>query len=148
MKELWKKKQTSRPRISTHEEDVLVRYLQANPFQVALNAIERTNFPGSRPTACRRIKNSHLKNYVAAKKLVLSNEHKQGRIIFALNNFLRENWDVVFTVVFQSTSNRHVRLYRSSKTRYNEEFINNFDRSGRFSVNVWAWLGRHGLGVC
>ena len=89
---LKRKKPTDRPRISTHEEDdVLIRYLQANPFQVALNAIERTNFPGSRPTACRRIKNSHLKNYVAAKKLVLSNKHKQGRIIFALNNIFREN---------------------------------------------------------
>lgn len=64
---------------------------------------------------------------------------------------MRENWnEVVFTdeKVFQSTNNGHIRVYRPRRTRFNENFINNSERSGRFSVNVWAWLSYNGLGVC
>ena len=50
--------------------------------------------------------------------------------------------------VFQLTFNRHIRVYKPNKTRNTEEYINNSTRSGRFSVNMWAWLSRDGLGVC
>ena len=149
---LEKKKAAGKTRISTEDQDnALIQYLQDNPFQIARVAIEQTNFPGSRITACRRIKNSALKNCVAAKKIKLTDEHKQARIIFSLNNMVQENWNrVVFTdeKVFQSTFNGHTRVYRPRNTRFDEEYIANYDRSGRFSVNVWAWLSIHGLGVC
>ena len=57
---LDKKKTTSKPRISTHEEnDVLLKHIQANPFKVALNAIEPMNIPKSRPIG--RLKTYTLK---------------------------------------------------------------------------------------
>ena len=62
------------------------KYPRENPFQTAVNAISETNFPSSVPTACRSIKlESELKSCSAAKKYKLSEEKKQGRIIFALN---------------------------------------------------------------
>lgn len=147
-----KKKPPGRPRTTTQEQDNdFVQYLEENPFQIVRAAIQQTNFPASRPTGCRRVKDSHLKNYVAAKKMKLGEEHKQARIIFALNNILRHDWNrVVFTdeKVFQSTVNGHIRVYRPRNTRYTENYISNSERSGRFSVNVWAWVSYHGLGVC
>lgn len=147
-----KEKPPGRPRITTQEEDAaLVNYLRDHPFEVARNAIERTHFSGSRPTAFRRIKESPLGNYVAAKKMILKEEHKQARVLFAINNTLRENWDkVVFSDEknFQSTFNGHVRVYRPRGTRFQESYINNSERSGRFSVNIWAWISYQGLGVC
>ncbi|KAI4465558.1 hypothetical protein MML48_3g00004092 [Holotrichia oblita] len=121
-----KRKPTGRPKII--EDNALVQYLEQNPFHVMRAAIQRTDFPGSRPTACRRIKESSLKNYVATKKMILGNEHKQARIIFALNNILRENWDrVIFTdeKVFQSTNNGQIRVYRPRRTRFNKNFVSN-----------------------
>jgi hypothetical protein len=41
--------------------------------------------PESRPTACRGIKTSDLKNCASARKALLSNECKQSRVVFALN---------------------------------------------------------------
>lgn len=147
-----RKKPTGRPKISTQEQDnALLRYLEDNPFEVARNAIRLTAFPASRSTASRRIKKSHLKNYAAAKKVILGNEHKQARVIFALNNILRENWNsVVYTdeKVFQSCFTGNIRVYRPRGKRFNEEFVHNSEKSGRFSVNVWAWLSFRGLGVC
>ena len=146
------KKPTGRPRATTQEEDnALVHFLEENPFTVAVKAMAETDFPASRSTACRRIKKSPLKNYVAVKKIILRQEHKQARIIFALNNILREDWNrVIFTdeKVFQSSFNGHIRVYRPRGTRFDEKYTNNSERSGRFSVNVWAWLSYQGLGVC
>ncbi|KAI4466914.1 transposable element-related [Holotrichia oblita] len=147
---IGKRKPTGRLKITTEVEDnALVQYLEQNPFHVVRAAIQRTDVPGSRPTACRRIKESPLKNYVATKKMILGNEQKQARIICALNNILRENWDrVIFTdeKVFQSTNNGQIRVYRRRRTRFNENFVNNSERSGRFSVNVCGWLSYYGPG--
>lgn len=80
----------------------------------------------------------------------LTDHHKQGRVIFALNNLLREDWNrVVFTdeKVFQSSYNGQVRVYRPRNSRFDEAYINNYNRSGRFSINSWAWLSSEGLGV-
>lgn len=143
-----------RPKISTiAEDDHVIRYLEENPFKTVRDAIAETNFPGSQPTGCRRIKNSELGNYAAAKKLALSDEDKQSRLLYALNYSHRDRqfWEnVVFTdeKVFKNTNDGHVRVYRPRGTRFNEEYVSPTQRSGRFSVNVWAWFSYHGLGTC
>lgn len=143
-----------RPRITTIAEDNnIIRYLEQNPFKTSRDAIVETNFPGSQPTVCRRIKNSELFNYAAAKKIALSDEDKQSRLLYALNYSHRERhfWEnVVFTdeKVFQNTNDGHVRVYRPQRTRFDERYVSETQRSGRFSVNVWGWFSFHGLGIC
>lgn len=149
-----KKVGTGRRKISNEQQDAaLITFLRENPFEIARTAIIESNFPGSRSTVSRRIKETDLRNRVAAKKVLLSVEKKQARVIFALNNIYRDMgyWNkVIFTdeKIFQSTHNGHIRVYRPSNTRFDERYVSNTDRSGRFSVNVWAWISVHGLGVC
>jgi hypothetical protein len=52
-----KKKPTGRLKVSTAEEDnALLQHLEQNPFHIMRHAAQETNLPGSRVTACRRIK--------------------------------------------------------------------------------------------
>ncbi|KAI4455739.1 hypothetical protein MML48_9g00000314 [Holotrichia oblita] len=114
---VYKRKPTGRRKITTEAEDnALVQYLEQNPFHVMRAAIQRTDFPGSRPTACRRIKESPLQIYLATKKMILGNEHKQPRIIFALNNILRETWDRVILTDEKMPKVKKNRKYTKSYT--------------------------------
>lgn len=151
---LNRKRGTGLSRISTPEQDrLLVQYLRENPFKVVRNAIIETHFPGSRQTANRRVKESELRYRVAAKKIKLSEEHKQTRLLYALNhiNYGPEFWEtVIFSDEknFQSANNKLAHVYRPRNTRFEERYVNNNDRQGRFSINVWAWINYHGNGMC
>lgn len=142
------------PKVSNYNEDAaLIEYLRENPFESARMAKDATDFPGSRSTVCRRIKLSDLQNRVAAKKSILTEENKQARVIFALNYIYRDPafWErVIFTdkKVFKSTNDGHIRVYRPQNSRFNERYVSAGTKSGRFSVNVWAWISYNGMGVC
>ncbi|KAJ8942170.1 hypothetical protein NQ318_002843 [Aromia moschata] len=132
-------------KVSTENEDnALVEFISHNPFETAVKAREETLFPGSLRTTQRRLKQCGLaskKNCVPAYKVFLTEEHKQTRVQFA-NEFLQENefWNnVVFSdeKTFQSSKNGRLQNYTLRTTN-----------SGRFSVNVWAWISVHGPGVC
>jgi hypothetical protein len=98
MKKRWelegtvqRKAGSGRQKISTDVEDTqLINYLRENPFHTARDAIVNANFPESQPTVCRRVKKSHINNYVAAKKIKLTEQNKQSRLLFALNYSLKE----------------------------------------------------------
>jgi transposase len=160
VKKRWQEMRLQRParqgvgRISNENEDnALVEYLQQNPFDTAVKAREETHFPGSLRTAQRRMKQSVLKSYVAARKVFLREEHKQRRMQFA-NEFLNQGnefWNrVVFSdeKTFQSCNNGRLRVYRPRNSRFEEEYTLRSSNSGRFSVNVWAWISVQGPGVC
>ncbi|KAJ8911578.1 hypothetical protein NQ315_016115 [Exocentrus adspersus] len=74
-------------KVSNEQEDnALVEFIHQNPFKTAAKAREETLFPGSVRTAQRRLKQSgrsDLKHCAAARKVFLSNEHKQIRVQFA-----------------------------------------------------------------
>jgi transposase len=107
---------SGRQKISTDVEDTqLINYFRENLFHTARDAIVNTNFPGSQPTVCRRVKKSDINNYVAAKKRKLTEGNKQSRLLFALNYDLQEIqfWEnMVFSdeKMFQSTNDGHVRV--------------------------------------
>jgi hypothetical protein len=90
---------------------------------------------------------------VAAKKIKLTEQNKQSRLLFALNYGLQEIqfWEnMVFSdeKMFQSTNDGHVRVYRPRGTRFDENYVKALERSGRFSINTWAWISYHGLRIC
>ncbi|KAJ8952394.1 hypothetical protein NQ318_014485 [Aromia moschata] len=160
LKKRWQEEQRlQRPirqgigKVSTENEvNALVEFISHNPFETAVKAREETLFPGSLRTTQRRLKQCGFKNCVAAHKVFLTEEHKQRRVQFA-NEFLQENelWNnVVFSdeKTFQSSKNGRLRVYRPRNTRFEENYTLRTTNSGRFSVNVWAWISVHGPGVC
>jgi DNA-binding Lrp family transcriptional regulator len=81
-----------------------------------------------------------------------STEEDQTRVGFALDYILREDnfWEhVIFTdeKVFQSSCSGRLRVYRPRNQRYNEKYVRKIDTSGRFSVNMWAWISANSRGV-
>ncbi|KAL1493849.1 hypothetical protein ABEB36_009535 [Hypothenemus hampei] len=50
--------------------------------------------------------------------------------------------------VFQSSHNGKVKVFRPPQSRFNETYTKKDNSSGRFSVNVWAWISSRGPGVC
>lgn len=49
--------------------------------------------------------------------------------------------------VFQSCNDGHIRVYRPRGQRYNQNFTFDPIKSGRFSVNTWAWISQRGMGM-
>lgn len=146
---------SGRPKLTNEEEDNnLVNILRNEPFKTAVTAKMESNFPGCIRTAQRRIKEvSELRCHPAAKKPYLSEPNKEQRVGFALEYYLKPLgfWDsVIFTdeKVFQSCYNGRIRVYRPSKTRFDEKFTQKDRSSGRFSVNVWGWISSEGIGAC
>lgn len=144
---------SGRHKISCGEQDeALVNVIQERPFTTAVQATAVTNFPGSVRTARRRIKESGLRNYAAARKTRLRPCDKEARIGFALEHLVRDNafWNrVIFSdeKVFQSCPNGRLRVYRPRNHRYDERYIDMEDRTGRFSVNMWAWISMGSPGI-
>jgi hypothetical protein len=140
-------------KISNNAQDVaLVNFLRKHPFESAANAAYATNFLRSRPMACRRTKTSDLKDCASARKALLSNECKQSRVVFALNYVYGDPdfWKrIVFTdeKTFKSGNDGRIRVYRPPNSRFEEQYVSGCNKSGRFSVNVWAWMGINGPGV-
>lgn len=136
------------------EEDdaVLVNHITQAPFSTAVQACEVTNFPGSVRTARRRIRAAGLINSAAAMKVFLTQENKEARVGFSLQylNEANDFWSrVVFSdeKVFQSCNNARVRVYRPRDQRFEEMYVKSVNNSGRFSVNVWAWISADGRGA-
>lgn len=141
-------------RVSNEVEDnALVEFIQQNPFGTAVEARQETLLPGSLRTAQTRLKLYGLKNSAAAQKIFLTDEHKRRRVQFAneMLNHGEDFWNnVVFSdeKTFQSCNNGRLRVYRPRNTRFEEKYTMRTNNSGRFSVNVWAWISIQGPGVC
>jgi hypothetical protein len=128
-----------------NDDEALLNIVQNSPFTDAVAAVNITNFPGSVWTTRRRIKANNLRNYKAAKKIRLTPRHMEARIGFSLQHLVKHDdfWSrVIFSdeKVFQSSPNGQLRVYRRRNTRYDEQYIQKTERSGRFSVNMWAWI--------
>jgi hypothetical protein len=49
---------------------------------------------------------------------------------------------------FQSYHSGRLRVYRPSGQRYDERYIRDVNRVGRFSINIWGWISVRGPGIC
>lgn len=150
---IGRKQGSGRPKISTEVQDGgVINYLRANPFETAIKAVQETNFPGSTSTARRRIRGSDIRSRCAANKISLTEVNKNRRLDFARNYVNLNNiWEtVIFSdeKTFQSCNNGKVRVYRPTGARYDEQYTHKTNMSGRFSVNIWAWISSRGPGVC
>jgi hypothetical protein len=127
---------------------VFLDTLRNHHFSTAQEAVNMTRFPGSITTALRKVRGSELiGSRAAARKTYLTPQHREARVGFALEHLDKDEvfwYKVVFSdeKVFQSRSNGRIRVYRSRNCRYDDNYVEHVhggDRSGRFSVNMWAW---------
>lgn len=148
-----RKQGSGRSRISTEDDDTrLVNFLRENPFDTAVKAKDESRFPGSIITARRRIRKTELRNYCAANKFFLTPVNKTARLEFAQHYLGQDNFwqNVIFSdeKIFKSYHDGRLRVYRPRAARYSERYVNSINRTGYFSVNVWAWISSRGRGVC
>jgi transposase len=134
------------------QDEALLNIIRGSPFTTAVNAANTTLFPGSIRTVRRRLRASELRNRASARKIGLTPRHKEAKIGFALEHLARDEvfWSsVVFSdeKVFQSCPNGRLRVYRPRNSAYDERYVQTTQRSGRFSVNMWAWISADSPGV-
>ncbi|KAJ3661684.1 hypothetical protein Zmor_006071 [Zophobas morio] len=114
---IQRRRGSGRRRATALEEDeMLVNLVENRSFTTAAEAVRVTHFPASVRIAQRRLKQSGLRNQIAAKKMLLTPRHREARVGFALEYLARDQafWNrVVFSdeKVFQSSRNDSIRVY-------------------------------------
>ena len=63
---------------------MLVNLVENRSFTTAVEAVRVTHFPASVRIAQRRLKQSGLRNHIAAKKMLLTPWHREAKVGFAL----------------------------------------------------------------
>lgn len=141
------KKKTGRPRKTNAVTDDLIFLLShTNPFMPTTEIIHELNLPITKHSVIRRLKEKGLQSYRPAKKEVLTNQHVQNRLEFAMSveHWTFEHWKkVVFTdeKVFSTFGNGMNRVWRTKrKNRYDKKYMDLVKRSGRKSIPVWACI--------
>ncbi|KAJ8950210.1 hypothetical protein NQ318_003201, partial [Aromia moschata] len=129
-------------KVSTENEDT-----NHNPIETAVKAREETLFPGSLRTTQRRLKQCGFKNCVAAHKSI-----NRGESSLQMNFYKKMNFGTMSCFPTRRRSNlpklEDYVLIDPGNTRFEENYTLRTTNSGRFSVNVWAWISFHGPGVC
>ncbi|KAF2893596.1 hypothetical protein ILUMI_12578 [Ignelater luminosus] len=72
--------------VLSKKDNILITSLRNNPFGTTRTTMMNTNFPGSKSKVGRPIRKSDIRNRVAAKKPVLTEQHKQAGLSYALNH--------------------------------------------------------------
>ncbi|KAJ6642725.1 Transposable element Tcb2 transposase [Pseudolycoriella hygida] len=125
--------------------DVAERGLDT-PF---INAAEVGRQYGVHRDTIRKVWNDiGLFNFVPAKKPKLTQDQRDERLGYALQNLTRYWPNVIFSdeKVFQSDSQQRLHLYRPRNCRYDERYIQPIQRSGRISAGLWGWISIDGPG--
>ncbi|KAF9420498.1 hypothetical protein HW555_003248 [Spodoptera exigua] len=135
-------KSNGRPKKTTlAQDDEIIETYQRNPFKRTQEVANAHQV--STTTIRRRLKSAGLKNRVPARKPLLTDRHKQLRLTFAYAYLNFDFTNVVF-LVFSSSSDGRVSLWRINNTRYNQANILEDRRSGRITCGVWGWMSSSG----
>ncbi|KAG8231018.1 hypothetical protein J437_LFUL010940 [Ladona fulva] len=144
---------SGRPKVMNNEEDTrIVDYVRQNPFSTAEEARCAVKLSISSQTVRRRLRFSGLEARCAAVKEILTDAHKQARLVFAQKH-VDKSVDFWKTVIFSdektfsSCPNGLVTVYRPQNLRFDPMYVKERGRSGRFSVHVWEWMCAEGLGA-
>jgi transposase len=141
---------SGRPRISTDIQDgQLVAEAVERPLSTSRTLKAAAQFPGSRKTAIRRLREANLFARRAAHKQILSEGHIRRRLQFAEEN-LNIDWKDTFFSDECSVSNVNdgpVVVYRPRGKRFDRQYLAQRRSSGRVSVAVWGWISIEGLGM-
>lgn len=146
-------KNSGRPRGTTPQEDAdIVEYIQNQPFSNAARAARL--FGVGRRTASRRIKEAGRKCQRAAKRVKLTEEHRNQRVQFCQEMLDKKDVGLIDfrNIVFTDektfcTDVVHAKLvYRPPNTRYDPQYVANHSLSGRIAGGYWGWICVNGPG--
>lgn len=137
-----------RAELSERQERVLIRSSEYNPFKTAVDLKRELDLPVSVQSVRRYLRVNGLLGRIAAQKEHLTEEQRQTRLEFA-EHHQHTHWvGVLFSdeKSFCRGSCGQIRVRRPCKERFNPKYIKSVRRSGRFSVNVWAFMTDEGPG--
>lgn len=112
-----------RPRLTTVEQNHdIVRQVDTNPFLPVFDAINALQLPISKMTAIRHLHEAHVHCHRPARKIALSQRHREDRVAFALQELMTspEEWDVTIWTdekVFCSAVDNRMHVWRPDNHR-------------------------------
>jgi transposase len=141
-----------RPRVTNENEDLNIALASIeDSFRTAVDIKTVLEYDVSANTYRRRLSEAGLNPYRAAKKELLTNDNRVNRLNFA-NNFIDfgiDNWYRTLMVdesTFCTSCYGVILVRRPLGTRFDEEYLQHVQRSGRRLVSVWGVLTGDGLG--
>lgn len=143
------KPRSGRPRkTSSHQDNQILKEIQKKPFSSAIQIARSFNV--SRTLISNRLIENDIKCYISAKQTKLTEEAHINR--YAYFESFRENYSkeeidqIIFSdeKTFQSDVVRQIRVYRPSNSRYQEEYVSEYNLSGRISASYWGAIGVEG----
>lgn len=145
-----KRKNNHRERFTTAEQNVsLVRQVDENPFLPVLHSVNLLDLQISVRTAQRRLHEANVHCYQPARKIPLTNRHREDRVAFALhqlNTASPEDWDrTIWTdeKVFCSADDRYKFVWRPENHRLDPKYVVPSGKSGRITCGMWGWISAH-----
>ncbi|KAJ6639321.1 Transposable element Tcb1 transposase [Pseudolycoriella hygida] len=133
-------------KLNEDQRNVVMQIIEDKPF---LNAAVVGRKFGVHKNTIRRIwaEGGHFHRF-AARKPKLTEEQKEARMGYALENLTRDWSNVVFSdeKTFQTDRHQRLHVYRPNKSRYNPKYIQERQRSGRISAGYWGWISMYGPG--
>lgn len=117
-----------------------------NPFTNA--AIVGREYAVHRDTIRKVWNDIGINHHVAAKKPRLTQDQRDERIGYALQNLTRDWSNVIFSdeKTFQTDNDQRLHVYRPANSRFDERYVQATQRSGRISAGLWGWISRDGPG--
>ena len=142
-----KRKNNHGVRLTTAEEDAaLVRQVDENPFLPVRHSVNQLDLQIFNTTAQRRLHKANVHCYHPARKILLTNRHREDRVAFALeqlNTASPEDWDrTIWTdeKVFCSADDRRRHVWRPEGHRYDPKYVLPNAQSGRITCAMWGWI--------
>ena len=139
----------TRRKLSPDQIQVMIDYVENNPFATPQQIKTELNLVVSNSTVCRRLREAGIKAHRPARKPRLTLEHKLDRLLFCQGH-LNDNfdWHRVFFSDESTVSTAQEKgvdwVRRRRGQRYEEEYLRKTAASGRVSVHVWAGITREG----
>ena len=133
---------------TVEEDEEIANLVQAEPFLPATQYVPLLDLQCTPQTVRNRIRATGRRSHKPAKKPIINEHQKRGRLNWALGN-QQTNWEnIIFSDETHVTCNEtgHVQVWRPRDTRFNEEFISYDGRSGRTSIAAWSFMSANGLG--
>lgn len=141
-------KNSGRRRVTSAEIDEEIVANVSNAKFITATAVAR-DFGISRFTVRRRLAEKGIFcRKPAIHTAELTQAHRQKRLDFIEANYGRD-WDkVIFSdeKTFLSYSDRKKYVYRPKNQRYNPEYVQHLERSGRITCGVWGFITSGGVG--
>lgn len=133
-------------KLDEEQRAAVAEMIEDNPFTNA--AVVGRQYGVNKKTIRKVWRETGIKHGIAARKPKLTEEQKEARMGYALENLTRDWNNVLFSdeKTYQTDRHQKLHVYRPKNSRFNERYIQKSQRSGRISAGFWGWICRDGPG--